>query len=468
MLKTKIGFLPSNWEPWNGGNWAERTRDRCVSALNNVPGVDLVVPGKEMTALGCVSDVEQAKVALQYFRKEDIQGLLIGNMTFGMEVAVGTVLNGLRKDMPILHFCARSGPIAEDGSRSTDNWCGQFMTAAAIKRRGFRFVHINTCDPEEDYFKQEIETFARAVCAISSFKGAKIGQLGTRPQLFESQNISEQAMQKHFGQMVVPMDLDRVLTTIEAIDANDAEVRSAIKELTDGVDVTEHTDESIVNLAKCAVGYVRIAEELDVDALAINCWTRIQERLGVSVCSIIGRLNELDIPSACEVDIYGAASMLAVHAASLGQAKPHFIDWTDLHPEQPNVWLAWHCGNAPISACAENCRPRLVRNERMIQWCPTCHGALEFRLKEGPVTCARLVEYDGEFTMFFGNGEIVDIPPFVRGAYGWVKVKDVFGWENKMIENGIIHHGVLIHDAKVSDALDEFCMFLNIKPVRGD
>jgi L-fucose isomerase-like protein len=88
-------------------------------------------------------------------------------------------------------------------------------------------------------------------------------------------------------------------------------------------------------------------------------------------------------------------------------------------------------------------------------------------MKEGPVTCSRLVEYDGEFTFFFGTGEVVNVPPFIRGAYGWVKVNDVFDWESKMVENGVIHHGTLIHDAKVADALEMFCTFLGIKAVRG-
>jgi len=77
-------------------------------------------------------------------------------MTFGMEVAVSTVLNGLPKDIPILHFCTRSGPIDKNGARSTDNWCGHFMTASAIKRRGFNSIHIRTCNPEDDYFKKKL------------------------------------------------------------------------------------------------------------------------------------------------------------------------------------------------------------------------------------------------------------------------------------------------------------------------
>jgi L-fucose isomerase-like protein len=467
MFRTKIGFVPSNWEAWNGGNWAEGMRDRCVAVLQKIPGIDLVVPSKDLVPIGCVSSVEDARRAVELFRREKVQGLLIGNMDFGMEVAVGTVLNGLDASMPILHFCTRSGPISEAGARSTDTWCGQFMTVSAIKRRGFRYVHVNTCNPEEPAFAAKVESFVRAVSAISRFRGAKIGQLGTRPELFESQAWSEQAMQKRFAQMVVPMDLDRVLTIIEGIDPKDPEVKRVMGEITAEADVSEHTEESILNLARCEVGYLRIAKQLDVTSLAINCWTRVQERLHVSVCSVLGRLNEQGMIAACEVDVYGAATMWALYAAGLGMTPPDFIDWTDLHPSEPNVWLAWHCGNAAPSLRAPASKARLVRNERMIQWCPTCHGALEFRLKDGPVTCARMVEYDGEFTMFFGSGTIVDIPPFVRGAYGWVRVNDVADWESKMVEHGIIHHGVLIHDPKVADALELFCRFLGINAVRG-
>jgi L-fucose isomerase-like protein len=472
MFKTKIGFIPSNWESWDGsafsGKWAGKMRDRCVSVLEGIPGIDLVVPSKEMTVDGCVSDVEEGKRVLEYFKKEDIRGLIIGNMTFGMEVAVGTVLSGLPKDMPIIHFATKSGPIAPDGSRSTDTWCGQFMTASAIKRRGFTFVHINTCNPEDQYFKDKIEIFSRAMNALSRFKGAKFGQIGTRPQLFESQFWSEENMQKQFSQMVVPMDLATAFSRMDAISSDDPEVLKIVEEIKAGAEIGDvYTEQSLINQARYELSLIRIAKELDVSAIAVNCWTQIQERYGISACSTYGRLNEKGLITACEVDLLGAVSMWIMYCSALGDNKPDFIDWTDLHPTEENVWLAWHCGNAASSLCAEGCKKNLVRNERMIQWCANCHGALEFMLKPGPVTCARLVEYNGEYTIFTGTGEIVDIGPFVKGAYGWVKVKDVFDWENKMIDNGIIHHGTIIHDPKVADALEMFCKYLGIKFVRG-
>lgn len=467
-FSVKIGFIPSNWESWDGGGWGGKMRDRCVAVFEQIPGLELVAPPKEMTDDGCVSTIEQAKAVLQYFKEQDIQGILIGNMTFGHEVsAVGTLVNGLSADLPILHFCTRSGPIDEDGHRTTDNWCGQFMTTSALKRRGRKFVHVRTCNPEDEYFKTSIETFVRAVFAISRFKYAKFGQLGVRPQLFESQCYSEQALQKQFGQMVVPIDLDAVFQRIERTRGDDPEVRQVLSELESTYEMCERTDTSLETIARYEVALARIAEELDVDAMAVNCWTGIQERFGISACSTFGRLNDRGIITACESDLLGAVSMWAVYNAGLCQEKPDFIDWTDLHPSESNVWLAWHCGNAAPSLCKGDCKPKMYRNERMIQWNPECYGAGEFPMKPGPVTCSRLVEYDDEFTMFFGTGEIVDIPPFVRGSYGWVKVNDVFDWEDKLVNYGIIHHGTLIHDPKVADALELFCKFLGIQAVRG-
>lgn len=472
MFKTKIGFLPSNWESWDGsdfsGKWAGQMRDRCVKILESIPGMDLVVPSKEMTADGCVSDVKEGKKVLEYFMNEKIQGLIIGNMTFGMEVAVGTVLSGLPKDMPIIHFATKSGPIAPDGSRSTDTWCGQFMTSSAIKRRGFKFIHVNTCNPEDQMFIDKMEIFTRAISAVSRFKGAKYGQIGTRPQLFESQYFSEENMQKQFSQMVVPMDLSTAFSRMDDILASDPEVLQIVNEIKNGAEIGDvFTEESLINQARYELSLIRIAKELDVSAIAANCWTQIQEKYGISACSTYGRLNDKGLITACEVDLFGAVTMWALYCAGLGATVPDFIDWTDLHPTEENVWLAWHCGNAASSLCAEGCKKKLVRNERMIQWCPNCHGALEFRLKEGPITCARIVEYDGEYTMFIGSGEIVDMDPFVRGAYGWVKVKDIVDWENKMIDAGIIHHGTIIHDPKVADALEMFCKYVGIRVVRG-
>lgn len=472
MFTTKIGFLPSTWEPWDGsaysGKWAEKMRARCIAVLEKIPGIELVVPSAELTDCGCVGTPQEGRKTLELFKKEDVQGVIIGNMNFGHETSVGTFLSGLRKDMPILHFATRSGPYSPQGNRATDTWCGQFMTCSAIKRRGFQFEHIHTCNPEDSIFWQKVEAFVRACNAISRFKGARFVQIGTRPTGFESQFFAEENMQRKFGQMLIPIELDTAFTYIDAIAPDDPEVLRVMKEIRAGADsITEELPDSLVNQARYELALKQIAKEHDAAAIAVSCWTRLQERYHIAACSTFSRLNNQGLITACEVDVLGAVTMFAMNACGLGMIPPDFIDWTDLHPTEPNTWLAWHCGNAACALCDETCETLLTTNERLALWGPTCHGAIEFKMKNGPVTCGRMVEYEGQYSMFYGTGEIIDIAPMSRGTYGWVKVKDVFDWEDKMIETGVIHHGVLIHDEKVADALAMFCKFLGIHAVRG-
>ena len=465
----KIGFLPSTWESWDGnahtGKLAEKMRDRCIDAMESVSGgfAKIVVPNKDQTEGGLVGSIEDGKFTADLFLGENIDALVIGNMNFGMEVAVGEVLSRMRKDLPILHFCTRSGPISELGNRSTDNWCGQFMTVSAIKRRGFVYTHILTCNPEEERFIREYENFARAMYALVCFRNAKIGQLGTRPLLFESQYFSEENFQKQFGQMLRTMDLATVFDRMDAIADNDPEALEVLEQLS-VVDCALNK-EKLPIIAKYEVALKRIYKELGINCMAVCCWEMLQKRYGIAGCSSFARLNDQGYITACEVDILGASSMLAAYAAGLEATPPIFIDWTDLHPSEPNCWLAWHCGNAAPSQCAKSCAPKLKSNERLELWSDNCDGTIEFAIAPGKVTCLRLVEYGGEYTMFIGSGEIVDIDPFIRGSYGWVKVKDIEDWETKMVEAGVIHHGVLIRDEKVADAIELFCKYAGIKAV---
>jgi len=466
----KFGFVPSSWESWDGnrhtGPLAEKMRGRCIAAMEAAGTAKIVVPGKELTGGGLVSSVEDGKKAAELFLRENIDALVVGNMNFGLEVAVGEVLSYMRKDLPILHFCTRSGPISEAGNRSTDNWCGQFMTVSAIKRRGFAYTHILTCDPEEARFTEGYANFVRAMYALKSFKQAKIAQLGTRPLLFESQYFSEENFQRQFGQMLRPMDLATVFDKMDNIKDSDPEVTETVRQLERMECLMKK--EKLPVIARYEVTLKRIYEELGADCMAVSCWTMLQEKYGVAGCSTFARLNDQGYITACEVDILGASGMLAAYAAGLEKTPPIFIDWTDLHPSEENCWLAWHCGNAAPSQCAKNCAPALRSNERLELWSDKCDGTVEFNIAPGKVTCLRLVEYGGEYTMFIGTGEIVDIPPFIRGSYGWVKVKDIEDWETKMIDAGVIHHGVLIRDGKAADALELFCKYAGIRAVRAE
>jgi L-fucose isomerase-like protein len=464
MPKVKIGFIPAHRIPF-GDKWAVEMRARCLKVMRKIPGVEVIVPDDKLTFKGVVSNLEDGNKTLQLFKDNNVAGVIVGGMTFGQEVsAVGVIITGMPKGTPVLHF-ATKGQVNPDGTRPSDSWCGQFMIASAMKRREIVFEHIPTCFPEEPVFAEAVARFVRACAATKAFRGARIGQIGVRPWEFESVWFDEAFLQRDFNQTVVPVDLADMFSRLDAVKANEAEVKKVVRQIGAGAEVPAEAQDFVTVLARMEVAMLRLAKEKGLNALAVNCWEQVQKRYGICVCSTLGRLTDQGLLCACEVDVYGASSMLAAFGASLGQIPPHFIDWTELHPTKENVWLAWHCGNAPPSACATDCHACIM--EHSIMPLRPAWGTREFKLKTGPVTCCRLVEYDGFFSMFIGRGEVVDMKPDVRGSYGWVKVNDVMDWEQKMIERGIIHHGVLIHDPAVADALETFCKFNGIEVIRG-
>lgn len=464
MRKVKIGFIPSHRVPFSD-EWATTMRDRCLAEMGKVPGLEVVVPDKSLTQGGVVRSLEDAQKTLKLFREHEVAGVILGGMTFGHETsAVGVVAAGMPKGTPVLQF-ATKGEVREDGTRPSDSWCGQFMIASALKRREIVFEHIPTCFPEDPVFKEQVGRFTRACAATEAFRGARIGQLGARPEEFESVWWDEASLQKDFNQTVVPVDLADVFMRLDAIPASDPDVKRVAEEIRAESEIPPESGEAASTLARMELTLKRLAEEKELDAMAVNCWEQVQKRYGICVCSVLGRLTDQGHLCACEVDVYGACSLVAAAAAGLGETPPHFIDFTELHPKQENVWLAWHCGNAPPSLCASDCTPCI--REHMILPVSPSWGTREFNLKTGPVSCCRLVEYDGQFTMFIGEGEMIDIPPRNRGSYGWVKVRDVMDWERKMVEHGVIHHGVVIHDPAVADALESFCRLNGIEVVRG-
>ena len=65
----------------------------------------------------------------------------------------------------------------------------------------------------------------------------------------------------------------------------------------------------------------------------------MQKVYGFSPCYAMGRLTDSGVMTSCEVDIYGALTMLIQYLASLSAVAPHFIDWTIQHQKKTDTCL---------------------------------------------------------------------------------------------------------------------------------
>jgi L-fucose isomerase-like protein len=158
--------------------------------------------------------------------------------------------------------------------------------------------------------------------------------------------------------------------------------------------------------------------------------------------------------------------MLLQYLASLGETVPHFIDWTIKHQEKDNVFLAWHCGNAPPSLAARDGRISLQYHSILgpSLGIDRSMGTGEFQLAPGTVTLCRLQEHQGVFKLLVTGGKILPSQEKLRGSWSWVEVPDLDRLYATLVKEGFTHHASLIHGNR-SQALVSACELLGIEAV---
>ncbi|MHB1293744.1 MAG: L-fucose/L-arabinose isomerase family protein [Anaerolineae bacterium] len=464
MKKVRLGFVPAHRYPFDE-DWAVQMRRRCLDALGTVEGVEIVVPSVGLLHNGLVRDDTSAKAVIDLFAKNEVQGVIIGTMTFGDEMSAVSVAEAL--DVPVLVFGTKEGPFTSDGGRRSDSFCGTLSVTSGLYRRKIPYVFVGIVWPEEAMLARSVEAFARSCAAVESFYGARVGMVGSRPERFETCAINEVALIQHFRQRVVNFPLPEVFGAADQIAASDHRLLATIEDIKSEANCSACSAEAINKAARLEMTLGRYFTERELAAMAVACWNDVQVSYGICACSTLSRLTNKGMLASCEVDVLGALTMLAQRAVSLDSTVPHFIDWTIQHQEMENVFLAWHCGNAPI-CLASDPQTVVVREQAIMSQvvgAERAQGAIEFQVKPGVVTLARLVEYDGEFKMLITKGELIHTADKLRGSWGWVKVADLSHLYRVLAEEGFIHHASMIHGDYV-DAMENFCKFTGIQAVR--
>ena len=464
MSKVKIGFAPLHRDFFDE-SWAMEIRKRTLRALSEIEGIEVIVPNEDLTKGGLVRNDDDAEKVIRLFKDEDIAGVLLGTMTFGDEVAALKIAEAFR-GMPIMLFGTKEPPFTPDGNRRSDSFCGTLSISSGLHRRNIPFTFVGIISPEESAFLRAVEDFARTCSILKGFLGARIGLVGPRPERFETCVFNEVAMINHFGQEVIYVSLGQLFEVMDSIKDDDAQLKAIINEMRAQADTSEVSDKAVLNMARLELALRRIIKEKKLQALALRCWLEIEEVYGISPCYVLGRLTDSGIMVACESDVYGALTMLIQYLASLRSTPPHFIDWTIQHQEKEDVFLAWHCGNAP---------PSLVRKEAKVKLRPhsilsrvlgpeRTQGTGEFQLRPGPVTICRLIEHEGKFKILITKGEIMESHQSLRGSWSWVKVEDLDKLYRTLVEEGFTHHASMIHGDYVKPIADA-CKFLGIETV---
>ena len=460
----KIGFVPSHRVPFNR-DWAVEMRKRTIKSIKeNAAEAEFVYPDENLTDGGLVTNEEDAQKTVKLFKKNNIQGLIIGTMTFGEELPNITIAEAFDK-IPILIFGTKEGPFTSDGNRKSDSFCGTISTASGLTRRKIKFDFGGIYFPEEKDFILDVKRFIRVSMAYDGFMGARVGIVGPRPAPFETCAINEVNLIEKFRQRIVSVNLLKLYSDINTM-KTDSRVTGAVNEVKKSYDCHLVSDDILSKIVKLELVLSDYARKEGLSGYGIQCWTSIQEEIGISPCMSMGRLTDRGIMCACEADMHGVLTMIAQYLLSLKETVPHFIDWTIQNQDNEDTLLAWHCGNAPISLKCASCKP-LVNSHSILGeqlGYDKSFGTAEFQLKEGKVTISRLVEYDGKFKMLITKGDAIPDSRSLRGCWKWIKVSNLKTLYRTIIEEGFTHHASLIF-GDYEKELTTFCKFTGIEVV---
>jgi L-fucose isomerase-like protein len=450
----RIGFVPAKRGSFSPKLAAEM-RQQTIEALA-AAGIDAVVPSPEETSFGCVENRQEAERCAELFRRQQVQGILIGAVNFGDEQAAAWVVRQAKLDVPVLIFGCQEDALLNRNMPRRDAFCGLLSIGEALRQIGapYSVGQRPICFPRDPSFAADLDWFVRVCRIVNGVRNARYGQIGARPDAFWTCRFDEKQLQR-LGPTTVVLDLSEAIAGARAIDDSDPEVAALVGETQQYADTTSIPSVSVLRSAKLELFLRRWRQANALDAMAIQCWTSIQHNYGVCSCTAMSRLGDEGVPCACEADILGALSM---HACLLASGSPAALaDWNNLHQEDEELANVWHCGVFPASFARE--RPKISHHEIMISSGGASYeqaiGVVELVAKPCPLTLCRVTQdADGSWKAMVVQGRFEDNPAETFGGYGWCRIPDLQRLYRTVLLRHFPHH-VAITESHVGNALWE-------------
>ncbi len=396
------------------------------------------------------SDVENV---VKKFKKHKVDCIFSPHCNFGTESAVSKVANKINK--PFLLWGPRDEAPLSDGSRLRDTQCGLFATSKILNRFGIPFTYIINSRIDDEVFSRGFLNFLKAANVVKQFRNLKIGQIGVRPGDFMTVMCNEGELIERFGIELVPFNLgDIALKVMDLVKNPGTEFNEILDDIKKRVEI--RIDEASLNkLVALKIVLKQISEEQKIPAFALQCWSSLQDILGIMPCFAHGLLFDDKIPVACETDIHGAISSIMAQAATFNEKPVFFADLTIRHPEDDNAELLWHCGPFPLSLKKEGTKALLSNHLIRDDESP---GTGNWELKGGDISLIRFDGFNGKYNLFASHVKDT-IGPWTSGTYIGIKEKEWSRWEEKFINGPYIHHVIGIHE-KIAPVLYEATKYI--------
>jgi L-fucose isomerase-like protein len=392
-------------------------------------GFELVGPAQP------ISDLASAQAAAAGLAGVDL--VVIFQATFAdssMAVAISEAC-----DAPIFLWAI---PEAWTGGRlRLNSLCGINLTGHALKLRNRQFNYAYA-HPEDEAVFTQIRTLAIAGQLRRRLRTARLGVVGEHPNGMDSCHLDAPRLKDVFGVSIQSIELEDVFQRARRVPQSEvAAIRSKLDLRLDNLDTLQQ--QPLQGTLSIYRALQEIVAEQKLDGLAVRCWPEFFTQMGCAGCGAMSMLSDglgsdTPVPCSCEADINGTVTQLILQW--LANAPAFGTDMVAADFEQDTMAL-WHCGLAPLSMADPNAQPHGANHSN--RGVPL---VLDFPMKPGPVTIARISQATGDLRMVFGQGEILSAPKPFSGTCGVLRLeRPMRQFIDLLMHEGLEHHISLVY-----------------------
>ncbi len=420
----RIGFVPIG-RPTFDLDLARELTDAVYAALRDA---DYAVCG----SADLVMDGDAIAERISQLATADIDMILALQATFADSTMILELARAI--DAPLLLWALPEPQVG--GRLRINSFCGINLAGHGLRRAGIPYDYIYAA-PAEAAALEKLRCFALAAGIKRRLAETRIGRLGENPDGFDTCLVNHAALKSRLGIDTKQFELDEVFA--RARKADGAKVAALAADLEERLaDFGKMETEATNGTLSAYVALDELTREERLSGMAVRCWPEFFTDLGCSACGAMSLLSDAMTPSSCEADVNGTITQLILQWAA---DEPAFgSDIVAFNSDRDEAVL-WHCGLAPLSMADPDVQPEATihsnRNKPLL---------MQFPLKPGRVTIARLSEATGEFRLVIGGGEMLKASAAFTGTSGTIRFDSgAAAVMDAIMREGLEHHIAIVY-----------------------
>jgi L-fucose isomerase-like protein len=441
------GFFPDHL--------AKSGREEMLGVLQ-AAGMNVVALTPEESKYGAVETREESRRCAELFKRnrERIDGVIVTLPNFGEERAIADTLRLADLRVPVLIQATPDDPKKMTIAFRRDSFCGKMSACSNLRQYGipYSITSLHTESPDSPEFTGDLEWFGAVCRVVKGFRDLRVGAIGARPAAFNTVRYSEKILEAN-GISIETLDLSEVLGRIQRMKDTDAAAQAKLAGIQRYVDSSNVPAPALLKMAKLGAVIDQWMAATEVSISAVQCWTSLEENLGVVPCTVMSMMSNELLSSACETDICG---VLGMHALQLASGTPSaLLDWNNNYGADPDKAVCFHCSNLPkhfFRSAKMDFQEIIAGTVGKENTFGTCVGLI----KPAPMSFARFSTDDtaGKMRGYVGEGRFTDDPLNTFGGAGVVQIPRMQGLLRFICENGFEHH-VAANLSRVASAVHE-------------